>query len=55
MVLIYESSFVFDFIFATISHGAVDGINGQTLFPLVFLAILGVSYSYYHKLNPQND
>jgi putative copper export protein len=49
------AGFVFDFIFATISHGAVDGINGQTLFPLVFLAILGVSYSYYHKLNPQND
>ena len=49
------AGFVFDFIFATISHGAVDGINGQTLFPLVFLAILGVSCSYYHKLNPQND
>ena len=49
------AGFVFDFIFATISYGAVDGINGQTFFPLVVLAILGVSYIYYHKLNPQND
>ena len=49
------AGFVFDFIFATISHGAVDGINGQTFFPLVILAILGVSYIYFHKLNPQND
>ncbi len=43
--------FVFDFIFATISHGAVDGINGQTFFPLIIFAILVVSYIYYHKLN----
>jgi hypothetical protein len=49
------AGFVFDFIFATISLGAVDGINGQTFFPLVILAILGVSYIYFHKLNPQND
>lgn len=45
------AGFTFDFIFATISHGAVDGINGQTFFPLVVLAILTVSYIYYHKLN----
>lgn len=44
------AGFTFDFIFATISHGAVDGINGQTFFPLVVLAILAVSYSSYHKL-----
>jgi hypothetical protein len=44
------AGFAFDFIFATISHGAVDGINGQTFFPLVILAILIVSYVYYHKL-----
>jgi len=41
----------FEFIFATISHGAVDGINGHTFFPIVVFAILGVSYIYYHKLN----
>ncbi len=45
------AGFAFDFIFATISHGAVDGINFQTFFPLIILAILLVSYIYYHKLN----
>jgi hypothetical protein len=34
-----------------ISHGAVDGINGQTFIPLIAVAILAVSYVYYHKLN----
>jgi putative copper export protein len=48
------AGFAFDFIFATISHGAVDGINGFTFFPLVFLGILVVSYIYYHKLNSEN-
>ncbi len=45
------AGFAFDFIFATISHVAVDGINGQAFFPLVVLAVLAVSYIYYHKLN----
>ena len=45
------AGFAFNFIFATISHGAVDGVNGQTFFPLVILGILDVSYIYYHKLN----
>ena len=44
------AGFAFDFIFAAISHGAVDGIGGQAIFPLVVLAILAVSYIYYHKL-----
>lgn len=44
------AGFAFDFIFATISHGAVDGLSGQTFFPLVVFAILAVSYIYYHKL-----
>jgi hypothetical protein len=44
------AGFAFDFIFASISHGAVDGVNVQTFFPLVFLGILTVSYMYYHKL-----
>lgn len=43
--------FAFDFIFATISHGSVDGINFQTFFPLIILGILIASYVYYHKLN----
>lgn len=45
------AGFTFDFLFATISHGAVDGINGQTFFPLVVLGVLAISYVYYHKLN----
>lgn len=49
------AGFVFDFLFASISHGAVDGINFQTFFPLVILAILMVSYIYYHKLNPSKN
>ena len=44
------AGFAFDFLFAAISHGAVDGVNGQTFFPLVVLGILVVSYIYYHKL-----
>ena len=43
------TGFVFDFIFASISHGAVDGFGFQMLFPLIFLAILALSYIYYHK------
>lgn len=35
---------------AFIGHWAVDGLNGQTFFPLVILAILVLSYVYYHKL-----
>lgn len=45
------AGFAFDFIFATISHGAVDGINGQTFFPLIVFGVLTLSYVYYHKLN----
>jgi hypothetical protein len=44
------AGFAFDFLFAAISHGAVDGVNGQTFFPLVVLGVLAVSYIYYHKL-----
>jgi hypothetical protein len=45
------AGFAFDFLFATISHGVVDGINGQTFFPLIVFGILAVSYIYYHKLS----
>ena len=44
------AGFAFDFIFAAISHWAVDGFGGQALFPLIILGILAVSYIYYHKL-----
>jgi hypothetical protein len=49
------AGFAFDFIFATISHGAVDGITGETFFPLIVFAILAVSYIYYHKLNTNKN
>lgn len=45
------AGFTFDFIFAAISHGAVDGFTGQTFFPLIVLGILSVSYFYHHQLN----
>ena len=45
------AGFAFDFIAAAVSHGAVDGLgNFQTYFPLIFLVILVISYSSYHKL-----
>lgn len=47
------AGFTFDFIFAAISHGAVDGINGNTFFPFIVLAVLAVSYISYHKINDQ--
>ena len=34
---------------AFIGHAAVDGMNFQTFFPLIILAILIVSYICYHK------
>ncbi|MFC4212385.1 DoxX family protein [Pedobacter lithocola] len=45
------AGFGFDFIFASISHGVVDGIGMQTYFPLIVLMILVISYIYYHKIN----
>ncbi len=44
------AGFAFDFIFACISHWAVDGFGGQAIFPLIFLGILITSYVYYQKL-----
>ena len=35
---------------AFISHWAVDGFNGQTIFPLFIFAVLAISYIYYHRL-----
>ena len=45
------AGFAFDFLFASISHGAVDGIDVQTFFPLVIFGILAVSYVNYHKIS----
>ncbi len=50
------AGFAFDFIFASISHFAVDGMDFQSIFPLIFLGILMASYFAYHKLNQlKND
>lgn len=44
------AGFTFDFSFAFISNWAVDGFSGMTLFPILILAILMISYIYFHKL-----
>ncbi len=45
------AGFAFDFIFATISLWAVDGLNPMLSLPLFVLGILVTSYISYHKLN----
>ena len=47
------AGFGFDFIFASISHAAVDGFGGDAIAPLAFLVILAVSYVYYHKMQAE--
>ena len=44
------AGFAFDFIFASISHFAVDGVGFEGFFPLIFLVILAISYVHHHKL-----
>jgi uncharacterized membrane protein YphA (DoxX/SURF4 family) len=48
------AGFIFDFLFASISHGVVDGINFQTFLPLIVLLILMVSYVNYNRLYTQH-
>ena len=43
------AGFAIDFISAFVSIAVIDGISGMTFFPLIVLAILVVSYIYYHK------
>ncbi|MFC2185750.1 DoxX family protein [Fulvivirgaceae bacterium LMO-SS25] len=44
------AGFTFTFLMATISHISVDGFNALSLFPLLILGILALSYIYFHKL-----
>jgi hypothetical protein len=44
------AGFTFNFLFACISNWAVDGFGFNALFPLIILAILLVSYRYYHRI-----
>lgn len=48
------AGFAFDFIFASASHFAIDGMDFQSFFPLIFLVILVGSYLSYTKLKIQN-
>src|SRR6478609_8881010 len=43
--------FVLDFVSAFLGLVVIDGFDGQTLFPLLMLVILIISYVYYHKIN----
>jgi hypothetical protein len=45
------AGFAFDFVFACVSLIIVDGPVLQSFFPLTILAILVVSYIYFHKIN----
>ena len=45
------AGFAFDFLFASISYFAVEGVVFLSFFPFIFLGILTVSYIYYHKIN----
>lgn len=42
--------FTIEFLFAFISHVAVDGVNGESIMPLVAIGILMLSYTAFHKL-----
>ena len=44
------AGFTFDFIAAAVSHTVVDGFGGQTIFPVVILILLFVSYFTYHRI-----
>jgi hypothetical protein len=45
------AGFCFDFISAFISHWVVDGFGGMTVFPLIVLVILVISYVQHNKLH----
>jgi hypothetical protein len=49
------AGFAFNFIFATISHVAVDEVTPLSFFPVIILAVLIVSYITYHKLKRAHE
>jgi hypothetical protein len=49
------AGFGFNFISAATSHWAVDGFDGQVIFPLVAFIILAISYVFYHKMNEKRE
>jgi len=44
------AGFIFDFLFAAISHYAIDGLGFQTFFPFIVLGVLLLSYWSRSKL-----
>jgi len=44
------AGFAFEFLFAFISTAIVEGFHALTFLPLIVLAVLIVSYIYYHKM-----
>ena len=49
------AGFAFEFIFATISHWAVDGFGGFVILPLLLLIILATSYITQNKISSINE
>ncbi|MEP6951110.1 MAG: DoxX family protein [Ginsengibacter sp.] len=49
------AGFGINFICAATSHWAVDGFGGQVIFPLIALAILAVSYVFYHRMKEKRE
>ena len=47
------AGFLFDFLFAGISHFAVDGLTFEGFFPLLFIGLLWISFSSYQKLQQE--
>ncbi|MBP7134371.1 DoxX family protein [Patescibacteria group bacterium] len=47
------AGFGIDFIAAFVSICVVDGLNGMAILPLVFMGVLAVSYTSYHKLSSE--
>lgn len=45
------AGFLFDFIAAAISITAVDGFGASSLFPIIAILILIISYCSFHKIN----
>ena len=44
------AGFTFNLISATVSHCVIDGVNAQSFFPLIVLAVLATSYFTYKSL-----
>ena len=49
------AGFAFDFIAACVSNSVVYGLGSEAVSPLIALLILGISYVYYHRLNPAHS